>query len=539
MQRLLVALSLLLSTSIIHAQDNRPNILMLIADDLGYADLTAHGSIIRTPNIDALANNGLRFTQFHASPFCAVTRAMLLTGNNNHVAGLAIQGSKAGPVIPGLAGYENELATDRIALLPQMLTDAGYRTYMAGKWHLGHTLENSPHAAGFQRSFALKDGADGHFLGLGIIPGGDEGRYFEDDSYTDWPKGEYTTEYYTDKLISYLEEDKDSDKPFFMNAAYTSPHWPLQVPDEDLDLYKGEFEMGYDELRKINFENLKKAGIIPADSELPPRNPHVKPFAELSEQEQYIEVRMMQLYAAMIENLDRHIGRLVKYLKDTDQYDNTLIIFMSDNGAAAEDFYNGFPPVPFIVKHVNENYNQDVENMGKPGSFFSYGHQWAEAGSAPFLRHKGFISQGGIVAPMIMTGPGVGRQGEQTDQYFTVLDFMPTFLELTGAKYPEDKFPMYGESAIDFLAGDADSVHDDDYVTIFSYEQRSSLRQGDWKLMTIEQPFDERNFKLYNLKNDPGETTDLSNRYAEKRAEMLNLWRAERKRVGIILPEDL
>ena len=308
------------------AQTDRPNILLIVADDLGYADLGIHGSDIRTPNIDALAGEGILFTQFHAAPSCALTRAMLLTGNNTHVAGMARQGSYVGPVIPGLPGYENRLTDTRAALLPQLLRQAGYRTYMAGKWHLGETVEESPHAAGFQRSFAMKFGAGPHFSNRGIRPS-DELRYLEDDHEADWPQGEYSTEFYTDTLISYLEADRDSDDPFFMYAAYTSPHWPLQVPDEDLNLYAGKYDMGYDALREINFQNLKAAGIIPADSRLPPRNPNITPWDELNASEQRLESRKMELYAAMIENLDRHVGRLLDYLKDNDLYDDTLIIF--------------------------------------------------------------------------------------------------------------------------------------------------------------------------------------------------------------------
>ena len=515
------------------AQDPRPNILLIIADDLGYADLGVYGGDIRTPNIDALAGEGILFTQFHASPLCATTRAMLLTGNNNHVAGLGRQGSFPGPVIAGLAGYENRLS-DRVALLPQLLGDAGYRTYMAGKWHLGETLDSSPHAAGFQRSFAMKFGAGNHFDDTGIRQSNGP-KYFEDDTETGWPAGEYSTEFYTNKLIEYLEMDRASQQPFFMIAAYTSPHWPLQVPDEDLDLYAGRYDMGYDRLRELRFESLKGAGIIPADSTLPPRNPNIKPFADLSATEQRRESRKMELYAAMVDNLDRHVGRLLDYLRDNDIYDDTLIVFMSDNGAAAEDFYYSGPFVDYIQAHYDDSY----ERMGKRGNYVSYGPQWAEAGTAPYRLYKGFPSEGGMVAPMIVAGNGVGRRAVKTDTYLTVSDLMPTFLELAGASYPDDKAPMVGESAWGFLSGRAEHVHDTDYVTTLAYEQRAYVRQGDWKLLTLEKPFDERDFELYDLARDPGETIDLSAAEPARRASMLELWRRERRRLGITLPEDL
>lgn len=532
MQRIVSIVVLTLAALGAHAQAPRPNILVIVADDLGYADVGAYGSDIRTPNIDALAREGVLFTQYHASPLCATTRAMLLSGNNNHVAGLGRQGSFGGPVIPGLAGYENRLS-DRVASLPRLLAIAGYRTYMAGKWHLGETLEHSPFAAGFERSFAMKFGAGNHFDDTGIRESGP--KYFEDDTETGWPDGAYSTEVYTDKLIEYLEQDAGSERPFFMLAAYTSPHWPLQVPDEDLDLYAGRYDHGYDRQREINFESLQRAGIIPADSTLPPRNPDIVPFAELSAREQRREARKMELYAAMVENLDRHIGRLLDYLRANDLYDDTLIVFMSDNGAAAEDFYYRGPFVEYIQAHYDDSY----ENMGRQGNFVSYGPQWAEAGSAPYRLYKGFPSEGGMVAPLVVAGAGVERRDEKSDVYLTVMDFAPTFLELAGAKYPSDKTPMAGESAAAFLAGQARRVHDADYVSTLMYNQYAYVRQGDWKLLTLEQPFDERDFELFDLSRDPGETTDLSSQHPERRAALLELWRAERRRFGITLPEDL
>ena len=515
------------------AQDDRPNILLIIADDLGYADLGIYGGDIRTPNIDALADDGILFTQFHASPLCATTRAMLYTGNNNHVVGLARQGFFPGPVIDGLAGYENRMSDERVEFLPRLLRQSGYRTYLAGKWHLGQTIDASPWAAGFDRSFAFKFGGAAHFSGTGIRQTGP--KYFKDDSEVDWPQGAYSTELYTDTLIDYLEMDKDSDRPFFMVAAYTSPHWPLQVPDEDRDLYTGRYDMGYDRLREQRFESLQAAGVIPEESKLPPRNPAITRFDDLGQQAQRMESRKMELYAAMLDNLDRHIGRLLGYLRGNDLYDNTLIVFMSDNGAAGEDFYYSGPFHEYIQAHYDDSY----ERAGMPGNFLSYGPQWAEAGSAPFKLYKQFPSQGGIVSPLIITGAGVSQREEFADIYVTAMDLAPTLLEVAGATYPVDKLPMLGESAWPYLAGGADAVHDDSYVTTFSYLQRAFVRQGDWKLMTLEQPFDERDFALYDIAADPGETIDLSRLNPRKRDEMIELWRQERRKLGIILPEDL
>ena len=513
--------------------DTRPNILLIVADDLGYADLGSYGGDIATPNIDALAAEGLLFTQFHTAPMCAPTRAMLLSGNNNHVAGMGRQG------VSGILGdehpaYENHLS-DRVIPFPRLLREAGYHTYMVGKWHLGEVPEHSPQAAGFERSFSNLHGAGSHFDAVGFEEGGS--LYREDGEFVEWPQGRYSTDLYTEKLIGFVGDNQGDGKPFFAFAAYTSPHWPLQVPDEYLDRYAGLYNAGYDRLREQRFKSLKAAGIIPLSSNLPPRNDAIRPWEDLDTENQRLEARKMELYAAMVDNLDDHVGRLIDYLKANDLYDNTLIIFMADNGAAAEDFYNDGP----YKEYIREHYNNAYGNMGRASSFVSYGPQWAEAGSAPFQRHKGYTREGGITAPMIISGPGVAARAEKTLAYLTVMDLAPTFLELAGAEYPasESVQSMRGESINAFLAGTSDAVHDENYLTVLSHKGRALVRQGKWKLSTLEPPFDEAEFGLFDLDSDPGETNDLAGSEPEIYQELLELWRTERKKLGIVLPQDL
>ena len=511
----------------------RPNILLIVADDLGYADLGVHGSAIQTPNIDKLASTGSLFTQFHTAPLCAPTRAMLLSGNNNHVAGMARQhrSELAGHSVPG---YEASLS-DRIAPLPRLLRDAGYHTYTVGKWHLGLTAGKSPLKAGFTRSFSLLDGAGTHFDDVGFFEGGST--YWADEDFSEYPIGRYSTEVYTDRLIEFIDSNKDDGRPFFAFAAYTSPHWPLQVPDEYLDLYAGQYDAGYDALREANFSALKKAGVVPMESSLPPRNDAIVPWEDLSADEQRRESRKMELYASMVDNLDNHIGRLLDYLKKEGVYDNTLIVFMSDNGAAGEDFYNEGP----YTEYIQANFDNSYETMGSAVSFVSYDDPWAEAGSAPFMRRKGYTRQGGILAPMIIAGPGVANNGAITSTYVTVMDLAPTFLEIAGAKYPDDGSvqPMLGESMRSFLTGEADAVHSEDYVSTLYHAGRAYLRRGDWKISNLEPPFNEDDFELFNLSADPGETNNLAKSHAEEYEELLKIWRDERRKLGIILPQDL
>ncbi len=322
-----------------NGQQARPNILLIVADDLGYADLGIYGSSIRTPRIDGLARKGIIFSQFHTAPMCSPTRSMLLSGNNNHVAGIGRQ--QPGQALKGkIQSYEGHLS-DRIAPLPAVLKAAGYHTYIAGKWHLGLEDENSPRAAGFERSWTLLDGAATHFDGRGFENA--PSVYRADGVVTSYPDGVYSTDLYTDHLIEFIESNRGDGQPFFAFAAFTSPHWPLQVPEPERDRYAGVYDDGYDVLREQNFLNLKKAGIIPEDSNLPPRWEEITPWDSLSAEEKKRESRKMELYAAMVENLDGHVGRLLDYLQEKGLAENTLVVFMSDNGAAPSDFYNRGP----------------------------------------------------------------------------------------------------------------------------------------------------------------------------------------------------
>ncbi len=516
--------------------DERPNILLIVADDLAYADLGSYGSDIATPNIDALAAEGVLFTQFHTAVMCAPTRAMLLSGNNNHVAGMASQGVTGILDFP-FPGYENHLS-DRIVPFPRLLREGGYHTYITGKWHLGKTAEYSPRAAGFEQSFTNRDGGGNHWDATGYSEGGSV--YRANGEIVEWPKGSYTTDLFTDRLIEFIDSNRDDGKPFFAFAAYTSPHWPLQVPEAELDRYAGRYDRGYEWLREQNFESLKAAGIIPPSSTLPPRNEAVTPWAELGPEQRRREARKMELYAAMVSNLDYHVGRLVGYLKAHDLYDNTLIIFMSDNGAAAEDFF-GDPKWGEHYDYTRAHYDNAYENMGKANSFVSYGAPWAEAGSAPFSRYKGYTREGGITAPMIIAGKGVATSGEKSSAYLTVMDLAPSFLELAGVDYPTGGpvQPMRGESINALLARKAQTVHDENYLTVHSHRGRVLIRKGKWKLTNLEPPFDEAGLELFNLEVDPGETNNLAIAEPDKFQELLELWRVECKELGIVLPQDL
>ncbi|HNP96694.1 MAG TPA: arylsulfatase [Cyclobacteriaceae bacterium] len=519
--------------------ETRPNILLIVADDLGYSDLGCFGSDIRTPNIDRLAAHGLRFSRFHTAPTCAPTRAMLLTGNNNHVAGMGNQGGvRPNSPMYGKQGYEGHLS-DRIIPLPVLLKEAGYQTYMAGKWHLGKEEEDSPKAKGFDRSYGLLQGAGNHFNNVGIEPSDTLSSYREDGQLVEYPEGEYSTDLYTRKLMQFIKEGKENapGQPFFAFAAYTSPHWPLQVPDGYLDRYAGDYDMGYDSLRVMRFNSLKDAGIIPRDLELRPRLNEIMPWDSLSDDDKRSEARKMELYAAMVDNLDYHVGQLIQFLKTEELYDNTLIVFMSDNGAAGNDFYNEEWSRDFVRSH----YNNAFDSMGRVSSFVSYGPQWAQAGAAPFNRYKGFATEGGISAPLILSGKGIPDTGEVRHEYFTVADLAPTFYELAGVTYPGKSAtsktqPLVGNSILPYLQGTSISIHDENYGLGLAQRGHLFYRKGDWKLVQIgeaEQP----KLMLFNVVSDPGETNDLAESEKEKFDELVKEWKAYIKTHNIILPK--
>jgi len=511
--------------------DPRPNVLLVVADDLGYADLGSFGSDIRTPHLDRLAEVGVRATRFHTAPMCAPTRAMLLSGNNNHVAGMGSQ-SPSAFLQRHVRGFEGHLP-ERVAPLPRLLRDAGYRTYMVGKWHLGTEAEHAPPSAGFERSFALVHGAGSHFDATGFFEGGS--RYCEDGVEVAWPEGAYSTELYTDRLIEFLDAGDDG-RPFFAYAAYTSPHWPLQVPDDERDRYAGAYDRGYDWLREENFARLQAAGIVPASASLPPRNPDVVPWTSLTGAERRREAREMELYAAMVENLDHHVGRLLAHLEALGVAENTLIVFLSDNGAAGEDF----AVQPPFASYVQAHYDDAFDEMGGPRSWVSYGPPWAEAGSAPFRGIKTSTLEGGITAPLIVAGAGVEVRGRIDARYLTVMDIAPTVLEAAGGAAPEaPAVPMRGRSMIGLLRGDAAPVHPADDVTMLYHRGRAFVREGRWKLVDAEPPFAEADMELFDVVADPGETRDRSADEPEVRARLLARWRIGRRERGIVLPNDL
>lgn len=513
----------------------KPNIVLIVADDLGFSDLGCFGSEIATPNIDALARQGQIFNNFYTAATCSPTRSMLLTGTDNHIAGFGNMAERV-PTIPsqvGQPGYEGYL-NNKVVTIAQLLKDQGYNTYLAGKWHLGLTLDQSPYMKGFERSFALLDGYANYFT-----PDTNTTSFIEDDHFAKYPNGKYATDFYTDKMISYIKADRIDKKPFFLYAAYTSPHWPLQAPPEFIEKYHKVYDIGYDSLRSLRFNALKEKGIVATNISLPDipavkgnlyniSNRPLVSWKWLSKNEQKIEDRKMEIYAGMVENLDYNIGRLIKYLKDIGEYENTIFVFLSDNG-----------PDVFELNETPDKQNP-YPYMGTSNSFIAYGPQWAHASSAVNRLYKGYSAEGGIHGPLIVKMPFQQEGNGIVTAFSTIMDLAPTFLELAGGSYPSiyhgrHLTPYKGESLLPLLNKKKNYVHKEDYVMGWELFGRGAIRKGKWKITKIEPPFGKGIFELFNLEEDPTESHDLSKQFPKKYLEMLNDWKSYVKENGVIL----
>ena len=506
----------------------KPNILLIVADDLGYTDLGCFGSEISTPNINNLSKNGITFTNFHTSPLCAPTRAMLLSGMDNHIAGIGIQGYNS-----DLFGYEGKLS-NRIKTIPSILNTSDYYTFISGKWHLGGDLESDPIKKGFDESYVLLPGAGNHYSNRKVIEAYPDSSYSENGKKTVWKLGNYSTDYFTDKIIEYISNSKTNNKPFFAFATYTSPHWPLQVDEKFTDKYEGIYNAGYDKLKEERFNNLKTLNIISSSTSLPKSHQRLKPWNDLSNSDKKIESKKMELYAGMIENLDFNIGRIINYLKKIDEYENTLIVFMSDNGAAAEDFYNN----PIYGPYLKNNFSVKYDDMGKENSFISLGTGWAEASSAPFKFFKGLPTQGGIVSPLIISGYGVDRKDYFSNKFITLLDIAPTLYDFGKIDFKNNNFDLslQGSSLKKYLSGKNNYIHKKGYVFGFEHSGYCFIMKDNWKLVNYESPFDIKNFELYNLKNDPIEEINLKEKEVKIFNDLLDEWNIFSKKNKLILP---
>lgn len=512
----------------------QPNILVIVADDLGFSDLGAFGGEIATPNLDAIAREGLRLTGFHSAPTCSPTRAMLMSGTDNHLAGLGSMAELLSPKQRGQPGYEGHLPGD-IATVADRLRALGYATLMSGKWHLGTTADQQPAARGFDRSFDLAQGGGNHFgRDLAAGPGRKGTTYWEDGrQLTALPAGFYSSDGYANRMIDFLKES-GSAKPFFAYLTFTAPHWPLQVPDEDLDRYKGRYDDGYEALRQRRLARLTQLGLVPAgvrahDVVLRPE----QRWDALSPPEKAKQARAMEIYAAMVDRMDRNVGRVIAHLKATGQYDDTIILFTADNGAEGVDLFRSENPEFKARVAAADN---SLANYGKATSYIGYGPGWAQAATAPSWLYKGLTSEGGTRVAAFIRWPG-GRRAGISAAYGNVMDVLPTLVEAAGGDWRGTSHAgrtvraVRGASWKPYLEGRAERIHAAEEAIGSELFGRRAMRQGDWKLVDMG-----KGWQLFNIADDPGETQDLARREPERVAALAAAWDRYGKEAGVVMP---
>lgn len=506
------------------ANPEKPNILVIVADDMGFNDIQPFGQdIIRTPVLQEIADRGQRFSNFHVHPTCSPTRAQLLTGVDNHMAGMGAMGEYYVPEMDKYPGSYIGATNDKVNTFAEVLEDAGYATFMAGKWHLGGKPEQLPPTKGFEQSFVLVDSGASHWDDKGLLSVVPVSRFVENGKSVARDTGEFSSDLYTNKFIQYMDQALEQGKPFIGYLAFQAMHDPLHAPASYIEPYKGKFAKGYDQARKDNFENMKQAGVVPKHTKMGDAAPLFKPWAELGEQEKAEQERLMEIYAAMITNMDDNIGKVLARLKEAGQMNNTYIFFMSDNGPSGA--YMSFYPGNADGVWIRKQFDTSFENLGLPNSFSGVGPGWAYASSAPFRLIKTFMTEGGTLSPLIVSGPKVERAGAVNDSYLGVEDIFPTILELAGAERGSYRnnvplAPLKGVSMKPILAGDAVSVRAEDFERGAELFGSKEYRKGKWRISWLPKPFGEARWQLFDMDADRGETKDLSDRYPELTREL-------------------
>jgi arylsulfatase A-like enzyme len=526
-------------------KDKRPNIVIILADDMGYSDMGLFGSEIKTPNMDALAMNGVRFTNFYTHASCSPSRSMLLSGVDTHLNGLGNMDEWTAPNQVGKAGYEGNL-NDRVVTIPQLLKEAGYHTYMVGKWHMGKSPDKIPAARGFERDFSLLDGMGSYWDMTNMTALTPNSLFTEDGRYlTKLPKNYYATQTYTDKLIHFIDDNHADGKPFFAYVSHQAPHDPYHLPRDWRDRHVGQYDYGWDMLRQQRLKKLIELGIVPDSTTLAERMWFVPDYSLLAPATRAILGRKMELYAGLVENLDYHIGRLIDHLKKIGEYENTIFILFGDNGAEGNDLgamIAGTPGTRDYLFFASKWSNNNPNAWGDPGSYVGYGPGWAQVSMTPFSQYKGWLGEGGIRNALIVSGPVIQRKkGSINNGLMFIADIMPTLLDITGAVYPKsykgnDLPPLIGKSWKKVLAGESESPRtQQDYLAWELFGNRA-VRQGDWKLRWEYKPLGRSEWELYNVATDPAELKDLAIINPGKLKDMMVLWDDYVKKNNVILP---
>lgn len=521
--------------------ERAPSFLVIVADDMGWSDIGALGGEIRTPSIDRLAAAGTLLTSYYVAPTCAPTRAMLMTGVDHHLAGLGVQSGLRAPNQVGV-NYEGQLH-DGVVTVAEALARQGYETFMAGKWHLAIDDAQTPHIRGFQKSFSLLTGGASHFADQKPIAPVEIPEYVRDgEPVAELPDDFYSSTAFTDAMLDYLQ-GRDATAPFFGYLAFTAPHDPLHVPDAWLDRYSGAYAAGPAATRKARAARQTALGLIPENAGLwaYPRFPgwfpnHAAPWAERSAEQRLKDARRMEIYAAMVEFMDRQIGRVTDHLAATGELDNTYIFFFSDNGASS--------PGPLVYPGVTKewfaaNWSNAHETRGRAGNFTVQGREWASVSVTPWKLYKNSVSEGGIRAPLILRGPSVPA-GQVNDAIAHVTDIVPTIYDLAGVHAETNplfagKTHPQGKSLMPVLRGEAQSVRKSVGVHLFG---NRGYRRGHWKISNTQPPLSTGEWQLFDLSRDPGEVNDLAQTHPELLDELLAEYDEYLRQNQVILPAE-
>lgn len=530
----IVAPLLLVSASAL--ANDRPNIVLIVVDDMGFSDFGSFGGEIETPNIDALALAGARFSNFHVAASCAPTRAMLMTGVDSHLAGIGSMRELMPLSHRGKPGYKGVL-NDRVQTVATVLQTVGYRTSVAGKWHLGVSAENLPAARGFAHSVIQADSGSDNFEMRPYLPMSPEANWYEGgERLSSLPEDFYSSSWFVDKAIEFLDQTAGDGSPFFSYLAFQANHTPLQAPDRFIDRYRGRYTEGWAQVRQARIERLKDMGLI-AEAATLASGPSQEQWDLLSPEQQYFEARRMQVYAGMASAMDYELGRFLDYLRQTGHYDNTVFVLFSDNGAVANEPYEN----DFGRRWLEKNYHREVETLGAKGSWVAAGRHWGRVANTPLDGYKFFSREGGVRVPLVVAGLPLLEAGRVFNEFVYITDLAPTLLEVAGIEPPSATGlePMTGKSLLPLLVSAAGPVHDASEAIGYEFSGNSALYRGDYKLVRNRPPVGDGHWRLYQISADPGETSDLSEQHPELYRELVAEYGVYAERAGVLeMPED-
>ncbi|HWR79565.1 MAG TPA: sulfatase-like hydrolase/transferase [Pseudomonas sp.] len=499
----------------------QPNFVVLIADDWGFTDVGAYGGEMPTPNLDELAARGTRFSNFHVAASCAPTRAMLMTGVDNHRNGVGNMPETIPLSHEGQPGYLGVLDTS-VVTVASLLQDSGYNTYVAGKWHLGQEPHNLPPARGFQRSLIQADsGSDNWEMRPYLLLKPDVAWFKEGEPLHELPEDFYSSTFFVDTAIAQIAADRDSGKPFFSYVAFQANHIPVQAPEHFIENNRGKYDKGWHEIRQARRAEAIYRGLLPEDTAMT-ETPGTPDWESLSPADKAYQARRMEVYAGMAEAMDYEVGRLISYLKDIGEYDNTVFLFLSDNGPEASDPY----AISSSRLWLDWQYDRSIDRLGGKGAYSIIGPGWASAAAGPLSTYKFYAGEGGLRVPLIIAGVPEVPPEQLVHSLAHVTDIAPTLLELAGIKPPAGQYqgrevePMIGTSLLPVLQGKAEQTHGSDKPIGYELSGNAALFKGAFKLVKNLPPIGDGQWHLFNISQDPGETDDLQQQMPELFAEM-------------------